>query len=51
MRRLVREHNIYRWAGLLLGDLSRIPHDATAGEAAARMVVAGRVTGGGQPPA
>jgi trehalose-6-phosphate synthase len=24
MHQLVREHNIYRWAGLLLGDLSRI---------------------------
>ncbi len=27
MRHLVREHNIYRWAGMLLGDLARIPHD------------------------
>jgi len=25
MRRVVREHNIYRWAGLLLSELSRIP--------------------------
>jgi trehalose 6-phosphate synthase len=25
MRRTVREHNIYRWAGLLLADLSRLP--------------------------
>ena len=25
MRRVVREHNIYWWAGLLLSDLSRIP--------------------------
>jgi trehalose 6-phosphate synthase len=25
MRQVVREHNIYRWAGLLLSDLSRIP--------------------------
>ena len=25
MRQTVREHNIYRWAGLLLGELSRIP--------------------------
>jgi trehalose 6-phosphate synthase len=28
MRHFVREHNIYRWAGLLLGDLARIPQDA-----------------------
>ena len=28
MRRTVREHNIYRWAGLLLGELSRLPHDS-----------------------
>ena len=27
MRHLVREHNIYRWAGLLIGDLARIPHE------------------------
>jgi trehalose 6-phosphate synthase len=25
MRQLVREHNIYRWAGLLLSELSRLP--------------------------
>jgi hypothetical protein len=25
MNRLVREQNIYRWAGQLLGELSRIP--------------------------
>lgn len=25
MHRIVREHNIYRWAGLLLGELSGIP--------------------------
>ncbi|MGH7324101.1 MAG: trehalose-6-phosphate synthase [Candidatus Rokuibacteriota bacterium] len=25
MRQWVREHNIYRWAGLLLGELARIP--------------------------
>jgi trehalose 6-phosphate synthase len=25
MHRLVREQNIYRWAGLLLGELSRLP--------------------------
>ena len=28
MRQSVREHNIYRWAGLLLRDLSRIPEEA-----------------------
>jgi len=27
MRQTVREHNIYRWAGLLLGELSRIPEE------------------------
>jgi trehalose 6-phosphate synthase len=30
MRRFVREHNIYRWAGLLVGDLARLPQEATA---------------------
>jgi trehalose 6-phosphate synthase len=25
MRQIVREHNIYRWAGLLLTDLARLP--------------------------
>jgi trehalose 6-phosphate synthase len=34
MHRTVREQNIYRWAGLLLGELSRIPEEAT-GEMAA----------------
>jgi trehalose-6-phosphate synthase len=29
MRETVREHNIYRWAGLLLGELSRIPEEPT----------------------
>src|SRR5262249_54283023 len=28
MRESVREHNIYRWAGLLLSDLQRIPEGA-----------------------
>ena len=28
MRQTVREHNIFRWAGLLLRDLSRIPEEA-----------------------
>ena len=27
MRRVVREHNIYRWAGMLLGELSSIPEE------------------------
>jgi trehalose-6-phosphate synthase len=27
MRQVVHEHNIYRWAGLLLSDLSRIPEE------------------------
>jgi trehalose 6-phosphate synthase len=30
MHQLVREHNIYRWAGLLLGDLSRVRAENTA---------------------
>jgi trehalose 6-phosphate synthase len=30
MHQLVREHNIYRWAGLLLGDLSRIRAETAA---------------------
>ena len=34
MRRSVREHNIYRWAGLLLSELQRIP-EASAGAHAA----------------
>jgi trehalose 6-phosphate synthase len=29
MRQTVREHNIYRWAGLLLRDLQRIPEPAS----------------------
>jgi trehalose 6-phosphate synthase len=33
MRHLVLEHNIYRWAGMLLGDLARIPHDAAVSRA------------------
>lgn len=28
MRQTVRENNIYRWAGLLLGELSRIPEES-----------------------
>jgi trehalose-6-phosphate synthase len=30
MRQAVREHNIYRWAGLLLSELRRIPEEPTA---------------------
>jgi len=30
MRRSVREHNIYRWAGLLLSELQRIPQGVPA---------------------
>jgi hypothetical protein len=29
MRRHVREHNIFRWAGLLLSELTRIPDAVT----------------------
>jgi hypothetical protein len=28
MRQSVREQNIYRWAGLLLSELTRIPEEA-----------------------
>ena len=34
MRHLVREHNIYRWAGLLLGDLARLAHEPALGRTA-----------------
>ncbi|MBI3635249.1 MAG: trehalose-6-phosphate synthase [Candidatus Rokubacteria bacterium] len=27
MRKTIREHNIYRWAGLLLGELSHVPDE------------------------
>ncbi|HYB41363.1 MAG TPA: trehalose-6-phosphate synthase [Candidatus Methylomirabilis sp.] len=30
MRQTVREHNIYRWAGLLLSELQRIPEETPA---------------------
>jgi hypothetical protein len=30
MREGVREHNIYRWAGLLLSELERIPETPAA---------------------
>jgi trehalose 6-phosphate synthase len=35
MRQGVREHNIYRWAGLLLSELERIPETAMAAPEAA----------------
>jgi hypothetical protein len=34
MHQTVREQNIYRWAGLLLGELSRIPEEAAGAPAA-----------------
>jgi alpha,alpha-trehalose-phosphate synthase [UDP-forming] len=33
MRRVIQEHNIYRWAGLLLNELSRIPEEALGAKA------------------
>jgi trehalose-6-phosphate synthase len=33
MRQVIREHNIYRWAGLLLHELSRIPEEALGAKA------------------
>ena len=42
MRETVREHNIYRWAGLLLGELSRIPEEPPAPLAAS-------IAGGSKP--
>ena len=33
MRHTVREHNIYRWAGLLLNELARIPAEAAGARA------------------
>jgi trehalose 6-phosphate synthase len=33
MRQVVREHNIYRWAGLLLSELSRIPEEVLQAKA------------------
>jgi trehalose-6-phosphate synthase len=34
MRALVREHNIYRWAGQLVGELAQVPSSAAASERA-----------------
>jgi len=44
MHQTVREYNIYRWAGLLLGELSRIPEEAIGAPGAA-IPVAPRRTG------
>jgi trehalose 6-phosphate synthase len=33
MRHLVREHNIYRWAGMLVGELARLPQDTAVSRA------------------
>jgi trehalose-6-phosphate synthase len=35
MRTLVREHNIYRWAGQLVGELAQVPESAVTPERAA----------------
>jgi trehalose 6-phosphate synthase len=37
MRQTVREHNIYRWAGLLLGELARLPAQADAADSNGRL--------------
>jgi trehalose 6-phosphate synthase len=42
MRETVREYNIYRWAGLLLGELSRIPEESAGLLAASTPGVAPR---------
>ena len=45
MHHTVREQNIYRWAGLLLAELSRIPEEPTgdaAGSSSAPSTRAGR---------
>jgi len=39
MRRSVREHNIYRWAGLLLSELQRIPEASSIAHAGGADVV------------
>ena len=44
MHQSVREYNIYRWAGLLLGELSRISEEAT-GTPGASVPVVSRRTG------
>ena len=45
MRQSVREHNIYRWAGLLLAELRHIPEEAAdKGPSASLAPSAGRST-------
>ncbi len=46
MRQTVREHNIYRWAGLLLGELSRIPEEPAGTVAASTPAMAGPAISG-----
>ena len=46
MRQTVREHNIYRWAGLLLGELSRIPDGSSASHPTTSSVSRARRAGG-----
>ena len=41
MRKVVREHNVYRWAGSLIADLSEVRLDMpSSGEVAFRTTVA-----------
>ncbi|MEK7839054.1 MAG: trehalose-6-phosphate synthase [candidate division NC10 bacterium] len=52
MHQQVREHNIYRWAGLLLDELSRISDRSTGGRRPgpeAEYVTAGRARADGLP--
>jgi len=44
MHQTVREQNIYRWAGLLLGDLSRIPEEPASDGAAGSGTTERRIT-------
>ncbi len=36
MRRIVKEHNVYRWAGSLIAELSDIRIDETESESAVK---------------
>jgi hypothetical protein len=36
MREVVREYNIYRWAGRLLGELARLPSQADRSDVTSR---------------
>jgi trehalose 6-phosphate synthase len=50
MRRTVLEHNIYRWAGLLISELARLP-EAPGGEPSARAeAAAARAEAGAAQP-